>query len=161
MCFFATEVEFCGQILENGTKRIFPGRLLPLENRPIPQDITSLRGFLGYTNHYHQNVPRNSEHTANLQDKLKVPRILGKKGSKFKVQFSDQDEICFKNLKSSLLEGIRLKFSNPSRPFIIRTDASEKAVGGVLEQLDDNQELPPPGSEEKIKTHPIAFFSRK
>ena len=56
---------------------------------------------------------------------------------------------------------MRLKIPNPGRPFIIRTDASNRAVGGVLEQMDDDQPLPPPGSEEKIKTHSVAFFSRK
>ena len=56
---------------------------------------------------------------------------------------------------------MRLKVPNPAKPFIIRSDASDRAVGGVLEQLDDDQPLPPPGSEEKIQTHPVAFFSRK
>jgi len=99
--------------------------------------------------------------TSDLQEKLKVPRILRKKGSKHKIFFSKSDLDSFENLKRSLLEGIRLKIPNPGRPFIIRTDASDKAVGGVLEQMDDNKPLPPVGSEENIKTYPVAFFSRK
>jgi hypothetical protein len=98
---------------------------------------------------------------APLQEKLKLPRTLGKKGSKHPVSFSEDDLRCFEELKKRFCEGVRLIIPNPNRPFIIRTDASHKAIGGVIEQMDEDQPLPEIGSEEKIKTHPIAFFSRK
>ena len=63
-------------------------------------------------------------------------------------------------MKHKLCEGLSLKIPNPGKPFIIRTDASDKAVGGVLEQMDEGQNFPPDGVD-KIKSFPIAFFSRK
>ena len=96
-----------------------------------------------------------------MQEKLKLPRTLGKKGSKYPVIFSSKDLEDFEEMKRRLGENLRLKIPNPGKPFVIRTDASNQAVGGSLEQMDDDQPLPPPGSEEKIRTYPVAFFSRK
>ena len=59
-----------------------------------------------------------------------------------------------------VLRGVKLSIPDPGRRFIIRTDASHRAVGGVIEQLEEGQELPSPGSEEKIRTRPIAFLRK-
>ncbi len=158
---FAKKIHFCGHILEGGTRSISPGRFLAMEKWPLPKDVTSLRAFLGYVNHFHQYIPGFAELAASLQEKLKLPRTLGKKGSKHPVVFSENDVKDFEELKKRFCEGVKLSIPNPNKPFIIRTDASNRAVGGVIEQLDDDQELPPPGSEDKIRTRPIAFFSRK
>ena len=49
---FVREVEFCGQVLANGTRRPMPGKLRALENWERPRTVTELRGFLGFTNYY-------------------------------------------------------------------------------------------------------------
>ena len=159
--FFSKRVEFCGFVLEGGTRRISPGRLRPIENWPVPRDVTSLRAYLGFTNHYQEFVPNYAELTSALHEKLKLPRALGKKGSKHKIDFSEKDLENFEKLRQALLDGFRLKIPDPSKPFIIRTDACDKAIGGVLEQLAEGQEFPPPGKEDEVKTIPVAFFSRK
>ena len=45
---FVDEVEFCGQILGNGTRRPAPGKLMAIEKWEVPTTITALRAFLGF-----------------------------------------------------------------------------------------------------------------
>ena len=78
---FVREVEFCGQLLSNGTRRPMPGKLMAIEKWEAPRTITELRGFLGFTNYYAIYLPGYATLAARLQEKLKVPKGAGKKGS--------------------------------------------------------------------------------
>ena len=44
---FLKSVEFCGSLLENGTRRPSPGKLVAIQKWKRPETITELRGFLG------------------------------------------------------------------------------------------------------------------
>jgi hypothetical protein len=79
---FVLEVEFCGQILGNGTRRPAPGKLQAIEKWEVPTTITALRAFLGFTNYYNTYIHMYAQMAARLQDKLKVPRDVGKKAAK-------------------------------------------------------------------------------
>ena len=76
---FVPEVEFCGHILGGGCRRPAPGKLTCIEKWEVPKTITELRSFLGFTNYYSCYVKDYSEKVAILQEKLKVPREIGKK----------------------------------------------------------------------------------
>ena len=89
--FFVKEVEFCGHVLGRGTRKPSPGKLRAIEKWELPKNITELRAFLGFTNYYSTYVHMYGDIVAALQETLKVPRELGKKGSKHKVKFTDQD----------------------------------------------------------------------
>ena len=39
------------------------------------------------------------------------------------------------DLKEALVSGLSLQAVNPDAPFVLRVDASDKAIGAVLEQL--------------------------
>jgi hypothetical protein len=45
--FFVKEVEFCGHVLGNGTRRPAPGKLMAIERWQLPRTISELRAFLG------------------------------------------------------------------------------------------------------------------
>ena len=47
---FLKSVEFCGSLLENGTRRPSPGKLVAIQKLKRPETITELRGFLGCCN---------------------------------------------------------------------------------------------------------------
>jgi hypothetical protein len=128
--FFVSEVEFCGQILGNGMRKPAPGKLMAIEKWEVPKTITALRAFLGFTNYYNTYIHMYAEIAARLQDKLKVPRELGKKGSKQKVEFDAQDLEAFEELKRRLCSGLSLQRVNPDKPFVLRVDASGYAVRG-------------------------------
>ena len=77
---FVREVEFCGQVLSNGTRRPMPGRCMAIEKWQTPRNVTELRGFLGFTNYYAVYLPGYAEWAARLQEKLKVPKGARQKG---------------------------------------------------------------------------------
>ena len=159
--FFIDEVEFCGQILGHGTRRPAPGKLLAIEKWELPQTITALRAFLGFTNYYHTYVHMYAELAAPLQEKLKVPRSEGKKGSKKKIEWSDSDIRNFEEIKKRLCTQLSLQIVNPDKPFVLRVDASQYAVGATLEQIKEGDEVPTVQHVMEKKTVPVAFMSRK
>jgi hypothetical protein len=77
--FFVPEVEFCGHIMGGGKRRPAPGTLCAIEKWERPTTISELRAFLGFTNYYNIYIRDYSKLVAPLQDKLKVPRDVGKK----------------------------------------------------------------------------------
>jgi hypothetical protein len=158
---FVREVEFCGQVLGNGTRRPMPGKLRALENWERPRTVTELRGFLGFTNYFANYIPDYASLVAGLQEKLKLPRAQAKKGSRTPIEWTKQDEWAFETVKAALSSQLTLQRMNPDKPFVVRTDASRYAAGAVLEQLKDGEGVP---TQEDIlgrKTVPVAFMSRK
>ena len=79
---------------------------------------------------------------ASLLDKLKVRRIEGKKGSKVKLVWNDAEKADFEAIKKALTRTLSLQVINPEWPFVLRTDASNFAVGAVLEQVPRVQGMP-------------------
>ena len=159
--FFVPEVEFCGHILRNGTRSPAPGKLSAIEKWERPRTISELRAFLGFTNYYHSYVKDYANVVAKLQDKLKVPREIGKKGSRAKIEWDVEDERLFEEVKRKLCSNLVLQRVNPDKPFILRTDASRYAVGATLEQLLDEDRQPTIDDVRQGKTVPVAFMSRK
>ena len=136
------EVEFCGHILGNGTRRPAPGKLRAIEKWEVPQTISELRAFLGFTNYYSSYIHMYGDIVATLQEKLKVPREIGKKGSKFRIHFNDSEIEAFEEIKKRLCSQLILQHVNPDKPFVLRVDASKYAVGATLEQLLDEDRQP-------------------
>jgi hypothetical protein len=159
---FVEEVTFCGHVLSRGTRRPAPGKLMALEKWEEPRTVTALRGFLGFTNYYSSYVPNYAELAASLQDLLKLNRSEGKAGSKKPVKFNEEQRKAFQDLKAVLVSGLRLHNVNPDKPFVIRADASNRAVGAALEQFLDDSPDPPTVEDIHQKARvPVAFFSRK
>jgi hypothetical protein len=158
---FVEEVEFCGQILGHGNRHPAPGKLMAIEKWELPNTISELRAFLGFTNYYNTYIHLYAEVAAPLQDKLKVPREVGKKGSKVRVEFTPSDIQAFEELKKRLVSGLALQRVNPDKPFVLRVDASGYAVGATLEQLKEGDHQPTTEDVLQKKTVPVAFMSRK
>ena len=154
-------VEFCGHILEGGHRRPAPGKLRAIEKWEVPQTITGLRAFLGFTNYYSTYIKGYSSLVARLQEKLKVPRAEGKKGSKKAISWDSEDLAAFEELKKRMCSELILQRVNPDKPFILRTDASGYAIGASLEQLKEGNERPSVEDVREGKTVPVAFMSRK
>lgn len=146
---FVESVEFGGHVIGHGIRRPISGKLAALEKWDRPSNISELRAFLGFCNYYSDYVPHYADIARLLTAMLQVNRQDGKKGSKKKLEWTDQRTKAFHDLKAALLAPLALHLIDPDRPFVLRTDASDYAVGAVLEQVDDNG------------VHvPVAFWSR-
>ena len=120
-----------------------------------------MRAFLGFTNYYSVYIYNYAETVAPLQDKLKVPRAEGKKGSKKKITWSAEDVKAFETIKQKLVSQLSLQRVTPDKPFVLRVDASRYAIGATLEQLLDEERAPTIDDVRSRKTVPVAFMSRK
>ena len=67
-----------------------------------------------------------------------------------KIKWNAKSEEAFCKLKELLVTPPILRVAQPSKPYVLQTDASEKGLGAVLSQAAQD------GTE-----HPIAFASRK
>ena len=84
-----------------------------------------------------------------LHKMLQVGKFDGRKGSKKKLAWTPEAEDAFSRVKERLLGQLELFLVDPDKGFVLWTDASDYAVGAVLEQVRDD------------RSHvPVAFWSR-
>ena len=131
---FMREVEFCGHVLREGKRAPSPGKLACLQKWELPNTITQLRGFLGLANYYSQYVKNYATLAGPLMDMLRVDKLVGKKGSRVPLKWTARLSQCFVDLKQALAQELELFQLEPDQPVRLRTDASDAAIGAVLEQ---------------------------
>lgn len=147
-CIFgAKSLDFLSHtISENG---IVPSkdRVDAISNLPEPTTIRQIQQFVGMVNYYHRFIPHLAELLSPIHRHL---AILVKKG-KNKKNFSWPEDCTqsFTKVKHSLAAATLLAHPLNNAEFNITTDASNIAVGAVLQQRN------------KGCWQPLAFFSKK
>ena len=143
-CQFAMEkCNYLGHIVGSGQVQPDPSKLEAVKTFTIPKSKKEVRVFLGLTGYYRKFINNYSSLAAPLSD-------LTRKDIPNKIPWSDSCDKAFNTLKQILCSNPVLKTSDFSKPFILQTDASNRGVGAILSQIDDNSE-----------EHPVGFFSRK
>ncbi|TNN06101.1 Retrovirus-related Pol polyprotein, partial [Schistosoma japonicum] len=112
-----------------------------IKQYPIPSSLIQLRSFLGLINFYRRFIPGCAQLMELLTDPLKG------KPKEFKLTSEAVEAI--NQLNDKLAGTATLTYPNSNYPFALMVDASDKAVGGTLNQLVKNARKP------------IAFFSKK
>ena len=158
---FMRRVEFVGHVLGGGKRTPAPGKLVAVQKWQLPRNVSSLRALLGLCNYYSGYVRMFAEFAAPLQEKLKLPRELTRAGSKHPLTWTPQEEKAFERLKQALVADLELHHINPAKPFVLRTDASNYAIGAVLEQFPEVNGLPSLADIKPGASVPVAFMSRK
>lgn len=141
-CHFArTSVNFLGFVVsQQGISPVAP-KVDAINMWPIPTNATHVKSFLGLVNYYRVFI-------ANCADIAGPLTNLTSSTTTFK--WSEECQKAFQDLKEAITAAPCRKTADPLSPFFIRTDASDFAIGGVLEQEDEQQ-----------RRRPIAFFSAK
>ena len=143
------EVEFAGHVVDMGQRKPSPGKIAAVENWERPKTVSEMRAFLGFCNYYPGYVRMYAEMAVPITALLKGNRDENKKGSKKPIIWDDEANNAFEAMKRALLDKLKLWIINPNKGFVLRTDASDYAVGAVLEQVGDDG------------THvPVVFWSR-
>ncbi|XP_047253596.1 uncharacterized mitochondrial protein AtMg00860-like [Capsicum annuum] len=88
-----------------------------------PSGIKELRSFLGMANYYNKFIVGYTKKDMALTDLLKKD---------VKWVWSDKGDAAFQMLKKDIASKPILKLLDFELPFELQTDASDKAVGGVL-----------------------------
>ena len=139
-CAFAVrEVDFLGYTISD-TGIAMDQRVTSIQTWPTPANIKELQSFLGFTNFYCMFIA--------YYTKIALPLFnLLKKNVEF--IWSDQCSEAFVKLNEAFVSASLLKHPDTSKPFVIETDASDFALGGILSQYHNDILCP------------VAFYSRK
>ena len=138
----SSKVDYLGHHVGDGEIGLQEYNVKKIVNAKQPVTKKEVRSFLGLTGYYRNYLPNYSTVAAPLTD-------LTKKGSPNKVVWGEPQERAFVHLKKHLTSKPVLKLPDMTRPFVLRTDASDVGVGAVLMQQHDEE------------LFPVAFASRK
>ena len=141
--FGKDEVHYLGHVIGGGTVKPDPQKLEAVNNYPRPVSKKEVRAFLGLAGYYRRFVP----HFATIAEPLTE---LTKGRNPDQVKWNEQCGEAFRKLKELLSTPPILKVAEPSKQYVLQTDASEQGLGAVLSQIRENGE-----------EHPVAFTSRK
>lgn len=134
-CHFAQrEVKYLGHIVS--AEGIAPdhSKIEAVSSYPPPQNPKELKQFLGLSNYYRRFIPN----YANIAEPLN--KLLRKDQHKVKFQWDANCQGVFDQLKHKLTEAPILSYPDFTLPFILQTDASDNAIGGILSQSHDGCE---------------------
>ena len=106
-----------------------------------PEKQRILRRYLGMVNYYHRFIPHCAEKLTPLNSLL-IEATEGQNRlspkSNFKLYLTENVKVAFTESKQILANATLLVHPQPSAPLNITCDASDFAVGGVLQQCIDN-----------------------
>ena len=142
-CSIAQEsLDFLGHRVGGGRIQPMSNKVQAIQEAPRPETKRQLRSFLGFIGYYRKFIPSFAEVAVPLTN-------LTKKGKPNVLEWGESEERAFKSLKSKISNHPILHIPDVTRPFILRTDASETGLGAVLLQEFDDEKFP------------VAFASRK
>ena len=138
--FCKDEIEFLGYIVSKDGIKTDEKKIQKIRDFPRPNDVTQLRGFLGLAGYYRRFIRDYAKHCKPMNKLLAKdePFVWGKEQQK-----------SFDKIKQKLITSPVLIYPDFNKPFRLYTDASNIALGAVLQQKSDDD-----------KEHPVAFLSR-
>lgn len=139
---------------------------------PVPKSHRDIQVFLGFANFYRRFIHRFSAITRPLSSLLE-----GGKNGKFSGPFTMTDDAlkAFDALKDAFCSAPLLTHFDPERPSRLETNASGKAITGIISQPKGNPLAPIKDQsrvggdatggfledKSQMHWHPVAFWSRK
>ena len=143
------EVEFAGHVVGHGQRPPVLGILPPLCHWKEPQTISEPRFFVGFCNYYSGNARMYADLSGPLHKMLQVGKFVVRKGSKKKLAWTTEAVESFEKLKEQQWGQLGHFLVDLDKSFLLRTEASEYAVGVVGEKVRCD------------RTHvPVAFWVR-
>ena len=146
-CIFgADHLEFLGHHVDRHGIRPLDHKVKVIREFPQPTTQRKLYEFLGLVNFYHRFIPGCAEILHPLNELLSTS-----KDSKKALTWNDQALGAFSDIKEALAKASLLAHPKPDAPTSIITDASEVAVGAVLQQRIGESWCPIAYSSRKLK----------
>ena len=135
-CFIGyNEIKYLGMKLGNGTISPLHDKIDAINAFDLPTSKKTLRSFIGTVSFYRKFIDKFADLCAPLTDLLK-------NDSKEPLQWTDIQCANFVELKSKLSSSPILMLPDVSKPFCLRTDASDTGIAGVLFQYHNNIPMP-------------------
>jgi hypothetical protein len=145
-CKFAQqEVKFLGHVISHNKITTNPEAVEAIKKWERPASggkkaVTAVRGFLGMAGWYRKFIP----HFADIAKPL-----VHLTKNDVKWEWTQQCQSAFEQLRDALTQSPVLAVADPNKNYILHTDASDHAMGAILQQEDENGDK-----------HPIAYASK-
>ncbi|KAK4474285.1 hypothetical protein MN116_000373 [Schistosoma mekongi] len=141
-CEFGKQpLQFLGHVVNSKGITPIPGAVEAIKNYPLPNSFKKLRRFLGLINFYRRFLPHFAHIAQPLTDLLK--------GRSRSLNMTETAIKTFEQLKEMLSSATLLSRRDTNAPLALMTDASDTAVGAVLQQFTNGQ------------WEPLSFFSKR
>ncbi|VDL64552.1 unnamed protein product, partial [Hymenolepis diminuta] len=137
-----TTLSFLGHTLSAKGFRPTDEKVKEIQQFPQPKSLNQLRRFLGMINFYRHFLPNSAAVIFPLRELLK-------NSTKANFLFPPEAVTAFEKVKTLLIESTTLAYQDPEANLTLSTDASQVAVGAILEQRTGDI------------VRPLAFFSAK
>lgn len=137
--YLKPELQYLGHIITEDGVKPNPEKCKSVKEFPRPKNAKSIKQFLGLSGYYRKFIKDYSKKSKPLTQLLKKDEIW---------KWGPEQEKAFVTLKEELCKEPILAFPDFSKQFMLTTDASGFAIGGILSQ------------ERNKKEHPVAYASR-
>ena len=153
--FFNTQFKFLGWIIKEGTMAADPDKVSTLTTWPNPENKREVRSFTGFTNFYRRLIPKYTDMMAPLFE-LQRDHVPNDTQAFVSGKFwTPRHEAAFQKAKLVLTSSPVVSIADPDLPYHLYPDASEVAVGGVLEQRVPGKTTP------KLNTRTVVEYLSK
>ncbi|GBO46044.1 Retrovirus-related Pol polyprotein from transposon opus [Araneus ventricosus] len=140
-----TRLSYLGFHISAAGLKPLPEKVETILNYPLPDTVNKLRRFLAIVNFYHRFIKNASAVQAPLFDLVKSKM----RKDKSRIEWNESTLQTFEDCKQALSNAALLAFYDHSASLSLYIDASDIAIGSVLQQNSGGQ------------SEPLAFFSRK
>ena len=140
-CVFGrSSIDFLGHHISSSGIIPLPEKVQAIRDYPRPVSTRNLQEFAGMLNYYHRFVPKLAELMRPLYDAMTNKEL---------ITWNEELHSAFVSSKTALADAVLLHHPQATARTSLTTDASETAVGAVLEQFIDGS------------WRPLSFFSKK
>lgn len=137
--FCCTAIKYLGHLITPEGLQTDPEKIKAIRNLPAPTNVRHLMSFLQTCSWYRRFI----ENFSTIAEPLS--RLTKKKAA---WVWRDEQQNAYDELKRRLTSSPILKQADESKPYIIKTDASNYALGAILVQ------------GEGVEEHPVEYASR-
>ena len=126
MQFILPKVSFFGHTWSDKGLSLDPKKIEAVKRMEMPQDVETMRSFLGLVNY----LKRYSPHLAELSIQL---REIFRQKMEFKL--TKACEVAFQRTKEDIFKNVTLPYFNQKTSTILQTDASKKGLGAYFYRI--------------------------
>ncbi|KAL6417636.1 hypothetical protein ACFW04_012606 [Cataglyphis niger] len=131
--FLRKEVGYLGHIISDQGVKPDPAKIRAVKEFPTPRNAKNIKQFLGLAGYYRRFIPNFSKTARPLTNLLKKEEPF---------DWTDEQESAFVQLREALCTEPILQYPDFTKPFVVTTDASGYAIGGILSQGSIDKDLP-------------------
>ena len=128
---FQTSVPFLGHVVGRRGQECDPKKIEDVKCWPVPDCLKSVRQFLGFVGYYRRFIPR----FADIAEPL-----VALTGKDVPFVWRPECAAAFLLLRHALVRAPILAFPTESGDYVLDTDASNFGLGGVLSQIQNDEE---------------------